>query len=166
MPFYFDDLSKETVLQITGESFDRAHALAVEHFVGDVKDVQHTFFSFDNSLLEQLKPALISAKFEVLGDWVSETTDAIGVVSETHWMACSERLRVTFDDTTASVLRIAKLIEDTGVYYQGWSLGYMVRGGVDRGPVYTIDGPDDYFTRSSGGLFGIAADTLLGKYSD
>ncbi len=166
MPFYFDDLSEDAVFRITGDAFDRAHSLAIEHFVGDIKDVQHTFFSFDRALLDLLVPNLASAKFEILGDWVSETTDSIGLVSETHWLACSERLRVTFDDTAASVLRIAKLIHDTGVQYQGWSLVYMVRGGSERGPFYTTDGPDDYFTRSSGGLFGIAADALIGKYSD
>jgi hypothetical protein len=89
MPFYFDDLSKETVLQITGESFDRAHALAIEHFVGDFKDVQHTFFSFYEEALDSFTQTLDSSKFEVLGHWVSETTDSIGVVSPTYWLACS-----------------------------------------------------------------------------
>jgi hypothetical protein len=72
---------------------------------------------------------------------------------------------VTFDDTVASVFRIAELICETDVYYQGWSLHYKVRGGSNRGPYYFTDGPDDYFTRAAGGLFGIVADAATGKYS-
>ncbi|MGL4232395.1 MAG: hypothetical protein ACRCWJ_13600 [Casimicrobium sp.] len=166
MPFYFGDLSEDTVREITGDSFDKAFRLAIEPFVGNENEVQHTFFSLSCDDLNELRNIVCNAGMTFLAQWETKQKDQSGSFVTTYYLACSERMRVTFDDTVASVLRIAKLIENKPVQYEGWSLHYKVRGGPTFRSYYATDGPEEYFMRSSGGLFGVLIDILLGKYSD